>query len=138
VRAACPAAVVAVLLSPVAVLAVLLSPVAVLAVGPAAAEPSVRTPAVASDALTDIEGPAGTTKVPTGGATALMLADKQFAGSGSGQFGNGQFGSCSTVAIDGPAVIVGCAYSPELWWLASNSSEKVVYHVPATSLTCAR
>lgn len=63
-----------------------------------------------SGGFVDMEGPAGTTKVPTAGATALLLATKQFAGSDRDEFED-----CSTVAVDGPAVFVGYAYSPQLY-----------------------
>ena len=65
--------------------------------------------ALCADGSVNIEGPAGAAEVPTTGATALLLSDKQLA-----KLGKDQFGSCSTVAVDGPAVFIGYAYSPEL------------------------
>jgi hypothetical protein len=57
----------------------------------------------------DLQGPGGATKVPTGGATALLLADRALPDAGKEQFQD-----CSTVAVEDGAVFVGYAYSPEM------------------------
>jgi hypothetical protein len=56
-----------------------------------------------------LEGQAGTTDVPTSGATALLLADKSLPSADKGQIQD-----CSTVAVQGGALFVGYAYSPEM------------------------
>ena len=57
----------------------------------------------------DLQGPGSATKVPTGGATALLLADRALPDAGKEQFQD-----CSTVAVEDGAVFVGYAYSPEM------------------------
>ena len=57
----------------------------------------------------DLEGPGGTAKVPTSGATALLLADRALPSADKEQFQG-----CSTVAVEDGALFVGYAYSPEM------------------------
>jgi hypothetical protein len=71
------------------------------------ADPS--TVAWCASGYVDLQGPGGATKVPTGGATALLLADRALPDAGKEQFQD-----CSTVAVEDGAVFVGYAYSPEM------------------------
>lgn len=58
----------------------------------------------------ELEGPGGTTEVPTKAATAVLLADRALPSIARQQFRPG----CATVAVEGGAVFVGYAYGPEL------------------------
>ncbi len=71
------------------------------------ADPS--TVAWCAGSYVDVQGPGGTAKVPTTGATALLRGDRALPGADKQQFR-----SCSTVAVEGRALFVGYAYSPEM------------------------
>ena len=71
------------------------------------ADPS--TVAWCADGFVDLQGPRGTAQVPTSGATALLLADRALP-----RVGKEQFQDCSTVAVEGGALFVGYAFSPEM------------------------